>query len=85
MRLMKEVMRMRNKKHDPVNIVYKIAELVRELTDEDFKYFEDTIEGQESYFSPLRMGTVNRQRELAEHNKKMVNCLKQLRELVSEK
>lgn len=74
---------MKTKKHDPVNIVYKISELVRQLTDEDFKEFEDTIRQQEEYYNPLKMGTVNRQRELAEHNKKMVKCLKELKELVS--
>lgn len=76
---------MKIKKHDPVNIVYKISELVRQLTDDDFKKFEDTIRQQEEYYNPLKMGTVTRQRELAEHNKKMVNCLKELKELVSKK
>ena len=70
-------------KHDPVNIVYKISDLVKQLTDEDFKYFEEIIEQQEEYYNPLKMGTVNKQRELAAHNKKMVNCLKELKELVS--
>lgn len=74
---------MKTKKHDPVNIIYKISELVRKLTDEDFKELEDTIKQQEEYYNPLRMGTVNRQRELAEHNKKMVKCLKELKKLVS--
>lgn len=70
--------------HDAVNIVYKISELVRQLTDEDFKEFEDMVEGQKEYYNPLKMGTVNRQRELAEHNEKMMKCLKELKELVTE-
>ena len=74
---------MKTKKHDPVNIVYKISELVRQLTDDDFEIFEDTIKQQEEYYNYLKMGTVNKQRELAEHNKKMVKCLKELKELVS--
>lgn len=69
--------------HDAVNIVYKISELVRQLTDEDFKEFEDMVEGQKEYYNPLKMGTVNRQRELAEHNEKMMKCLKELKELVT--
>lgn len=73
---------MRTVKHDPVNIVYKISELVRQLTDEDFKEFEEMIKQQEAYYNPLKMATVNIQRELAEHNKKMVNCLKELKKLV---
>ena len=74
---------MKNKKHDPVNIVYKISELVRQLTDDDFKEFKDIIKQQEEYYNPLKMGTVNKQRELSEHNKKMVICLKELKEIVS--
>ena len=74
---------METKKHDPVNVVYKISELVRQLTDDDFKEFEETIKQQEEYYNPLKMETVNKQRQLAEHNKKMVNCLKELKELVS--
>ena len=74
---------MKSKKHYPVNIVYKISELIRQLTDDDFKEFEDIIKQQEEYYNPLKMGTVNKQRELAEHNKKMVICLKELKEIVS--
>ena len=76
---------MKAKEHDPVNIVYKISELVRQLNDDDFKKFENTIKEQEEYFNPLKMGTVNRQKQLADHNKQMVNCLRELRELVSKK
>ena len=35
---------MKVKKHDPVNIVYKISKLIRQLTDEDFKELEDMLE-----------------------------------------
>ena len=73
---------MKIKKHDPVNVAYKISELVRQLTDDDFKEFEEIINQQGEYYNPLKMGTVNKQRELAEHNKKMVNCLKELKKLV---
>lgn len=73
---------MKIKKHDPVNVVWKISELIRQLTDDDFKQFEEAIKQQEEYFNPLKMATVNKQRELAEHNKKMVNCLKELKKLV---
>lgn len=74
---------MKLNKHDAINIVYKISELIRQLTDDDFKEFEDIIKQQEKYYNPLKMGTVNEQRELAEHNKKILNCLKELKELVS--
>lgn len=75
---------MKNKKNDPVNIVYKISELIRKLTDEDFSELEDIVTNQKEYYNPLKMGTVNRQRELANHNEKMVKCLKELKDLVGE-
>lgn len=34
---------MKLNKHDAVNIVYKISELIRQLTDDDFKELEDII------------------------------------------
>ncbi len=34
---------MKTVKHDPVNIVYKISELVRQLTDEDFMEYNERI------------------------------------------
>lgn len=76
---------MKTKKHDPVNIVFKISELVRQLTDEDFKEFEDTIKQQEEYYHPLKPATTQKQRDLAKHNKEMVECLKELKKLVSKK
>ena len=71
------------KKHDIVNIIYKIATLVRTITDDDFKEMENIIQQQESYINPLKPATMKKQRELAEHNKKMLNCIKKLKELVS--
>lgn len=73
---------MKIKKHDPINVVYKISELIRQLTDDDFKELENIIRQQEEYYNPLRMGTVNKQRELAKHNQKMVKCLKELKKMV---
>lgn len=73
---------MKIKKYDPINVVYKISELVRQLTDDDFKELENMIKQQEEYYNPLRMGIVNKQRELAKHNQKMVKCLKELKKMV---
>lgn len=72
-----------NEEKDVVNIIYKISQLVREINDEDFQHLEEIVEEQDSYYNPLKMETTNKQHELAEHNMKMINTLKTLKELVS--
>lgn len=70
---------------DVVNIVYKIAQLVRTIDDEDFEELEKIVNTQQQYYNPLKMETTNRQHELAEHNAKMINTLKTLKELVNKR
>lgn len=72
-----------NEEKDVVNIIYKISQLVREINDEDFQHLEEIVEEQDSYYNPLKMETTRNQHELAEHNMKMINTLKTLKELVS--
>ena len=73
------------KEKDVVNIVYKIAQLVRTIDDEDFEELEKIVDTQQQYYNPLKMKTTNRQHELAEHNAKMINTLKTLKELVNKR
>lgn len=68
---------------DVVNIVYKIAQLVRTIDDEDFEELEKIVNTQQQYYNPLKMETTNRQHELAEYNAKMIDTLKTLKELVN--
>lgn len=70
---------------DVVNIVYKIAQLVRTIDDEDFEELEKIVNTQQQYYNPLKMETTNRQHELAEHNAKMINTLRTLKELVNKR
>ena len=74
---------MKTKKKDVVKIIYKISELVRQLTEDDFDELQIMIDGQKEYYNPLKMATTIKQHELAEHNEKMVKVLKELKELVS--
>lgn len=71
-----------SKKKDVVNIIYKISQLILSISDADFKELEEMIENQKEYYNPLKMGTTNKQHKLAEHNKKMVNCLKDLKQIL---
>lgn len=69
--------------NDPVRKIYKIAEILRNITDNDIKQLEEMYKGQQEYSHPLKMGTVREQHELGNHNEKMVNCIKELRYLVT--
>lgn len=71
-----------SKKKDVVNIIYKISQLILSISDADFKELEEMIENQKEYYNPLKMETTNKQHKLAEHNKKMVNCLKDLKQIL---
>lgn len=70
------------KKHDSVNVIYKISQLTLSLTDEDFEELQEMIEGQKNYFSPLKPQTMHEQHELGEHNQKMIDCLKELKQIL---
>lgn len=70
------------KKKDIVNIIFKISELVRKISVEDFEYLEDMVENQKNYYNPLKMATTKNQHKLADHNEKMINILRELKQLV---
>ena len=59
-----------------------ISKLILALTDDDFEQLEEMYNNQLNYFSPLKMATQNKQHALGEHNKSVVNGLKQLRETI---
>lgn len=75
---------MDNKEHDSVNIIYNISQLVLSLTDEDFKELQDMVDGQKNYVHPLKFATMKEQHELGKHNQKMINCLKELKQILIE-
>ncbi len=70
---------------DPVNTIYKIGQLIKTLTEADFKYLNDIAKQQEEYFNPLKPATSEEQHKLAEHNKKIIHHLKELKKILSEK
>lgn len=70
---------------DPVNTVYKISQLIRTLTESDFEYLNSIAKQQEEFCSPLKPVLDQEQHKLAEHNKKMIFHLKELKELLNEK
>lgn len=59
--------------------IEEIAMLVMELTEDDFKEAESIITDQKNYINPLKMGTVNWQHALGEHNERIVAKIKELK------
>lgn len=64
---------------DVVAEIKKIADLVLAITDEEFKELEDMAQAQGEYINPLKCATTARQHALSEHNKKMISCLRDLK------
>ena len=70
---------------DPVNTVYKISQLIRTLTEADFKYLNGIAKQQEEFCSPLKPVLNEEQHKLEKKKKKMIFHLKELKELLNEK
>jgi hypothetical protein len=65
-----------------VEKIEKIAILVNELTEDDFKEATDIAEEQKNYIHPLKMATAKWQHELGEYNIKVINKLRELKTLI---
>ena len=63
--------------------INKICQLALTITDEDFAEIQKIIDEQLAYQHPLKMATVNWQRELGEHNAAVVAKLKELIEVIN--
>lgn len=57
------------------NKIYKICEMVLEVTDEEIKEIRDIAEGQKLYLNPLKMNTSHWQHQLGEHNDRVIDAL----------
>ena len=66
---------------DAVRIINKIHSLLDELTDEDFNRLETMTQKQLDYFNPLKKETTIKNHEIGNHNRKVITCLKKLKEI----
>lgn len=64
---------------DVVKEIFKISKLVLSITDEEFEELEEMAQEQCDYVNPLKCDTTAKQNALGEHNKKMIACLKELK------
>lgn len=72
------------KERNGINELNKVCKAVLKLTDEDFSEMETIANDQLAFFSPLRMATMGRQRELGKHNLEVLAALKTLREIIKQ-
>lgn len=64
--------------------INRICKAVLKLTEEDFGEVEKIIEQQCTYNHSLKNGTVIWQRELAEHNTKVLEKLRELKDTIKQ-
>ena len=71
-----------SKERNPINEINKVCKAVLKLQDSDFSAMDKVIFQQEEYNNPLKMATTIRQGKLAEHNRRVIIKLKELREVI---
>ena len=64
---------------DVVKEIFKISKLVLAITDEEFEELESMAQEQCDYVNPLKCSTTAKRHALGEHNKKMISCLRDLK------
>ena len=64
------------------NRIYKICEDAIKVTDEEIKEIQDVYTQQLQYMSPLKMATTRKQHELGEYNKKVLEKIIELKNLL---
>ena len=57
---------------------------VLKLTDDDFKEVENAILSQKSYSHPLKNATVRWQHDLAEHNQRVLDAVRNLKIVIEQ-
>jgi hypothetical protein len=67
---------------DVVEEIFKISKLVLSITDEEFEELEEMAQEQCDYINPLKCATAAKQHALGEHNKKMIACLRDLKNVL---
>lgn len=66
------------------NRIYKLCEDVLQITNEEIAEIREIAKGQKNYFNPLKMATMGWQKELGEHNEKVLEALINLKNAVAE-
>ena len=78
-----ELNQKKEKPRDGIKEIEKVCIAVMKLKDSDFVTTEAMYTEQLEYTHPFKHGTANRQHRLGEHNRKVIEALKNLREVIS--
>jgi hypothetical protein len=73
---------MEKKERNGVNEINKVCKAVLKLKDEDFSEMETVIRNQLAYNHPLKMATARWQGELAGHNGRVLEALRNLKTVI---
>lgn len=65
-----------------MNSVYSLTRKAFKVTDEELVELEELARGQLEYISPLKQATMARQRALGEHNLRVIECVRKLRDTI---
>jgi hypothetical protein len=71
-----------DKKRNGIEEINKVCKAVLKLTDADFEQAKGMAQGQSSYLNPLKPATSHQQRQLGDHNARVLNALHALREVI---
>jgi len=72
-----------DKKRDGIKEIHKMCKAILKLQDSDFEEVEKMIEEQERYSHPLKCYSAKKLNEIGNHNSKIINMLKQLKEIIT--
>lgn len=72
------------KQRDGIKEINKVCKSVLKLQESDFEEVEKMIEQQERYTHPLKCKTAGEFNELGNHNRRVMNALKQLKETIEQ-
>ena len=67
---------------DIVKIIYQVSQKVMSITDDELKELQETTDAQKNYVNPLKCAKQARLHALAEHNQKVIDLIKALRDLL---
>ena len=69
----------KDENRDVVKEIFKVSKIVLSITDEEFEELEEMAQAQCDYVNPLKCATTAKQHVFGAHNKKMISCLRELK------
>ena len=67
---------------DSIQKVNKICKAVKALNEEDFTAIAEMAKEQQGYIHPLKMATASKHNKIGEHNSRVLEALKNLKNVI---